>query len=152
MIVMERLPKRRRARGSRLIEALIVITVMLGIAVILAPKETGDRMNANEMAVIRELQTINTMQVEYKSKFQRFATTLAELGPHGADLIPSTLASGDKDGYVFIMTATPKGYTIHANPKVFGRSGYRTFFTGQDGLIRQNWSAEPANASSPEFK
>ena len=101
----------------------------------------GDRMN--EMAVIRELQTVNTMQIQYKSQYQRYATTLRELGP---------LASGDKDGYVFILTPTPSGYTIHANPKVFGRSGYRTFYTDQDGLIRQNWSAEPASASSPELK
>jgi hypothetical protein len=83
---------------------------------------------------------------------KRYAITLAELGPHGADLITATLASGDKDGYVFIMTATAGGYTIQANPKVFGRSGYRTFYTDQDGVIRQNWSAEPATASSPEFK
>src|ERR1700677_2516958 len=73
---------------------------------------------ANEMAVIRELQFINTVQIQYRSLFQRYAITLAELGPHRADLIPSTLASGDKDGYVFILTPTPSGYTIHANPKV----------------------------------
>ncbi len=97
----------------------------------------------NEMTVIRELQTINTMQIQYKSQFQRYATTLGELGP---------LASADKDGYVFILTPTPSGYKIHANPKVFGRSGYRTFYTDQNGLIRQNWSAKPANATSPEFK
>jgi hypothetical protein len=109
-------------------------------------------MNANELAVVRELQTMNAMQIQYKSVFQRYATTLGELGPHGADLIPSTLASGDKDGYVFILTPTPSGYTIHANPKVFSTSGYRNFYTDQNGLIRQNWSAKPANASSPEFK
>jgi competence protein ComGC len=153
MIVMERLPKPSRAHGSRLIEVLIVITIILVIVVILAPKETGKHMQvAAEMAVVRELQTLNTMQIEYKAQFQRYATTLSELGPQGADLIPFKLASGDKDGYVFIMTATHGGYTIHANPKVFGRSGYRTFYTDQDGLIRQNWSAEPASASSPEFK
>jgi type II secretory pathway pseudopilin PulG len=153
MIVMERLPKRSRAHGSRLIEVLIVIMIMSVIVLILAPKETGKRMQvAAEMAVVRELQTINAMEIEYKSRFQRYATTLAELGPQGADLIPSTFPSGDKDGYVFVMTAAPGGYTIHANPKVFGRSGYRTFYTDQDGLIRQNWSAEPASASSPELK
>jgi type IV pilus assembly protein PilA len=94
------------------------------------------------------------------SQFQRFATTLAELGPpasggpgpQAADLIPSALAVGDKDGYVFTMTATPSGYTLNANPKVFNTSGRRTFFTDQNGLIHQNWSAEAANASSPEFK
>jgi len=59
---------------------------------------------------------------------------------------------GEKDGYIFTMTATPSGYTLNANPKVFNTSGRRTFFTDQNGLIRQNWSAEAANASSPEFK
>jgi|SRR5580658_5399949 type IV pilus assembly protein PilA len=137
---------------SRLIQVLLVITIMLVIVVILVPKETGMRMQANEMAVVRELQFINTMQIQYKSQFQRYASTLSELGPRGAGLIPSTLASGDKDGYMFIITATAGGYAVHANPKVFGRPGSRTFYTDQDGLIRQNWSAEPANASSPEFK
>jgi len=143
MIVMERFPKRRRAPGSRLIQVLIVITIMLVIAIILMPKEFHQRMQANEMAALRELQVVNTMQVQYKSQFQRYATTLGELGP---------LASGDKDGYMFILAPTPSGYTIHANPKVLGISGRRTFYTDQNGLIRQNWSAEPASASSPEFK
>src|SRR5580698_4734295 len=93
----------RRPRRFSSSVMLLVVASILFILAIAVPK--GGRMsNANEMAVVRELQTINTKQVEYKSKFQRFATTLAELGPHGADLIPSTLASGDKDGYVFIMT------------------------------------------------
>jgi type IV pilus assembly protein PilA len=147
--------RNRRARGFSLIELLIVIALTLII-----PKLGSARMNANEMAVIRELQTINTMQVQYMSQFQRFATTLAELGPptsggpgpQAADLIPNALSGGDKDGYIFTMTATPSGYTLNANPKVFNTSGRRTFYTDQNGLIHQNWSAEAANVSSPEFK
>jgi type IV pilus assembly protein PilA len=158
--VMEHLRKRRLARGFSLIELLIVIAIILIILAIAVPKLGSARMNANEMAVIRELQTINTMQVQYMSQFQKFASTLAELGPptsggpgpQAADLIPSSLAVGDKDGYTFTMTATPSGYTLNANPKVFNTSGRRTFFTDQNGLIHQNWSAEAANASSPEFK
>ena len=157
---MQQLRKRRSARGFSLIELLIVIAIILIILAIAVPKLGSARMNANEMAVIRELQTINTMQVQYMSQFQRFATTLAELGPptsggpgpQAADLIPSALAVGDKDGYIFTMTATPSGYTLNANPKVFNTSGRRTFYTDQNGLIHQNWSAEAANASSPEFK
>ena len=160
IVVMEQLRKLRRARGFSLIELLIVIAIILIILAIAVPKLGSARMNANEMAVIRELQTINTMQVQYMSQFQRFATTLAELGPptsggpgpQAADLIPGALSTGDKDGYLFTMTATPSGYTLNANPKVFNTSGRRTFFTDQNGLIHQNWSAEPANASSPEFK
>ncbi len=158
--VMEQLRIRRRARGFSLIELLIVIAIILIILAIAVPKLGSARMNANEMAVIRELQTINTMQVQYMSQFQRFAATLAELGPptsgapgpQAADLIPSALSSGDKDGYIFTMTATPSGYTVNANPKVFNTSGRRTFYTDQNGLIHQNWSAEAANASSAEFK
>jgi competence protein ComGC len=61
MIVTARYPKRSRGHGSRLIEVLIVITIMLVIVVILAPKETGKHMQvAADMAVVRELQTINT--------------------------------------------------------------------------------------------
>ena len=157
---MVQLSRRRRARGFSLIELLIVIAIILIILAIAVPKLGSARQNASEMAVVREMQTINTMQVQYMSQFQRFATTLAELGPptsgaagpQAADLIPATLASGDKDGYTFTMTATPSGYTVNANPKVFNTTGRRTFFTDQNAIIHQNWSAEPANASSPELK
>ena len=91
---------------------------MLVIVVILVQTRPNRSMGvAAEMAVVRELQFTNTTQTEYKSQVQRYATTLAELGLRGANPIPSTLASGDNDGYVLILTATPAGYTIHANPE-----------------------------------
>jgi type IV pilus assembly protein PilA len=162
---MEQLRKRRRARGRSargfsLIELLIVISIILIILAIAVPKMNNARMNASEMAVIREMQTINTMQTQYMSQFGRFAASLAELGPpttgvagpQASDLIPASLASGDKDGYVFTMTGTTSGYTVNANPKAFNSSGRRTFFTDQNMIVRQNWSADPASASSPELK
>lgn len=157
---MEQLRRRRRARGFSLIELLIVIAIILIILAIAVPKLGNARMNASEMAVIREVQTINTMQTQYMSQFGRFATSLAELGPptsgasgpQAADLIPSSLSSGDKDGYIFTVAGTPSGYTVNANPKVFNTSGRRTFFSDQNMIIHQNWSAEPASASSPELK
>jgi type IV pilus assembly protein PilA len=135
---------------------LIILVVVVAIPN-LGSCDRHMRQMANEMAVVVELRFINAMQVRYRAQFGRFAITLAELGPassgipgsQAADLIPSALASGNKDGYFFSMTATPSGYMIHANPKAFGRSGYRTFYTDQNGIIRQNWSAEPANVSSP---
>src|SRR5580704_15960968 len=157
---MQHLRKRRRARGFSLIELLIVIAIILIILAIAVPKLGSARMNANEMAVIRELQTINTMQTQYMSQFGRFATTLNELGPptsggpgpQAADLIPGSLAAGDKDGYIFTLAATPQGYTLNVNPKAYNSTGRRTFYADQSMIIHQNWSAEPANASSPEFK
>src|SRR6202453_5224698 len=149
---MQQLCKRRRARGFSLIELLIVIAIILIILAVPVPKLGSARMNANEMAVIREMQTINTMQTQYMSQFGRFATTLTELGPptsggpgpQASDLIPSSLASGEKDGYIFTMTATPSGYSLNANPKVYNTNGRRTFYTHQNMIYRQNWSAEPA--------
>jgi len=150
----------RRERGFSLIELLIVIAIILIILAIAVPKLGSARMNASEMAVIREIQTINSMQTQYMSQFGRFATTLAELGPptsggpgpQAADLIPNSLSSGEKDGYVFTLAGTPSGYTLNANPKVYNSSGRRTFFSDQNMIIHQNWTAEPANAASPELK
>ena len=157
---MEQARSRRRARGFSLIELLIVIAIILIILTIAVPKLSVAQMNAREMAVVREIQTVNTAQAQYMSQFGKFASTMAELGPpssggpgpSAADLIPGSLSSGDKDGYAFILAATPQGYSLNVNPKVYNSSGRRTFFTDQSMIIHQNWSAEPANASSPELK
>jgi type IV pilus assembly protein PilA len=157
---MQQLYRRRRAGGFSLIELLIVIAIILIILAIAVPKLGSARMNATEMSVIKEVQTINEMQTQYMSQFGRFATTLAELGPptsgtagpQAADLIPSSLSSGDKDGYTFALTATPSGYSLTAVPKVFNTNGRRTFYSDQNMVIHQNWSAEPATATSPELK
>jgi type IV pilus assembly protein PilA len=152
--------RRRHSRGFSLIELLIVIAIILIILTIAVPKMGVAQMNAREMAVVREVQTVNTAQVQYMSQFGKFAASMAELGPpasggpgpSAADLIPGSLASGDKDGYTFILAATPSGYTLNVNPKVFNSTGRRSFFSDQSMIIHQNWSAEPANASSPEMK
>jgi type IV pilus assembly protein PilA len=150
----------RASRGFSLIELLIVIAIILIILAIAVPKLGSAKMNANEMAVIREIQTINSMETQYNSQFGRYATTLAELGPptsggpgpQAADPIPGALSNGDKDGYLFTLAGTPSGYTLNVNPKVYNSTGRRTFYSDQSMTIRQNWSSEPANVSSPEFK
>jgi type IV pilus assembly protein PilA len=157
---MEQSRSRRRVRGFSLIELLIVIAIILIILTIAVPKLSTAQMNAREMAVVREIQTVNTAQAQYMSQFGKFAATMAELGPpasggpgaSAADLIPGSLASGEKDGYTFVLAATPSGYSLIVNPKVYNSSGRRTFYSDQNMIIHQNWSAEPANASSPEMK
>jgi type II secretory pathway pseudopilin PulG len=95
-VVMAQLSERHYIRRSiGILLALAIVLIILAIAV---PKIGGDRMDAIELAVVRDLQTINRMQVQYKSEFQSFAGTLAELGPQAADLIPAALSSG---GYAF---------------------------------------------------
>jgi type IV pilus assembly protein PilA len=151
---------KRNSSGFSLIELLIVIAIILIIVGIAVPKFNSARMNANETAVINEVKSIHTAQTQYLSQFGKFATTLTELGPppsggpgpQAADLLPNSLVSGDKDGYTFTLTATPAGYNINANPKTYNTTGRRTFFSDQTMSIHQNWSSEPANATSPEMK
>ena len=153
---------RRRGdrRGFSLIELLIVVAIILILAAIAAPKLNQNRMHAQETAAIREIQTIHTAQTQYYSQFGRYATTLAELGPPaggtdgmaGANLIPGELAKGLHSGYKFTVGGGANGYSIIAVPETFGNTGRRTFFSDQTSVIRQNWSAEPPTATSPELK
>lgn len=152
--------RRRRDLGFSLIELLIVIAIILIIAAIAVPKLNNQRMQAQEMAAIRQIHAIHTAQIQYYSQFGRYATSLAELGPpasgaagpQAADLLPNTLTSGKNTGYVFTVQTAPTGYAVNANPEIFGSSGRRTFYSDQTQVIRQNWGQEPATPTSPEFK
>ena len=158
--MLSRVNRRRRESGFSLIELLIVIAIILIIAAIAVPKLNNQRMNAQELAAIRQVGTIHTAQVQYLSQFGRYAANLTELGPptsgqqgpSAADLIPKTLADGKNTGYVFTVQTAPTGYTVTAVPEAFGNTGRRTFFSDQTLVIRQNWGQEPATVTSPEFK
>jgi hypothetical protein len=120
------------------------------------------RMNAQEMAAVAEIGTINKQEIQYYSQYNQYATSLAQLGPpatagaaegpQAAGLIPGSLASGSAGGYNFTITATPGGYAVSAVPKAFGSTGRRTFYSDQTAVIRQNWSQEPATEKSEELK
>lgn len=156
---MRQFSRCRDRRGFSLIELLIVVAIILILAAIAAPKLNQNRMHAQETATIREIQTIHTAQTQYYSQYGRYATSLAELGPpaggaegpSASNLIPGELAKGNHSGYKFIMQGGPNGYTISAVPETFGNTGRRTFFSDQSNVIRENWSAEPATASSAEL-
>jgi hypothetical protein len=117
-------------------------------------------MLAQEMAAIETVRTVHKAQLQYQAQFGMFAETLIQLGPASnanagpaaADLISNDLAQGTKTGFTFTMQGNKGGYTVLAVPIMFGATGRRTFFSDQSTVIRENWSAEPANAQSPELK
>ena len=150
----------RRQRGFSLIELLIVVAIVLILAAVAVPKLNQNRMLANETAAVQQVQTIHKAQVQYQSQFNRFATTLAELGPGqgganvgpaAADLIPGELALGRKSGYIFTVQPTPTGYQVNANPETYNSTGRRSFYSDHTLVIRENWGQEPATATSPEL-
>ena len=151
---------KRRRRGFSLIELLIVIAIILVIVTIAVPQYNKQMMSAHETAAIQAIQTIHAVETQYYSQFGRYAVTLAELGPPAsgaagpaaADLISKDLTEGKKSGYVFTVAATPTGYAVSAVPEAFNSSGRRTFYSDQTLTVRNNWSQEPANVSSPELK
>ncbi len=155
-----RLTRHSIRRGFSLVELLIVVAIILLLLAVAIPSAMNAMMNTTETIVMREVQTIYQAQTQYESQFKEYASTLAQLGPPAngvaspaaAKLIPNSLASGEKDGYQFGMSRTASGFTINANPKVFGRNGRRTFYLDQDGTLHQNWGADPATAASPEVK
>jgi len=149
-----------REQGFTLIELLVavaVIALLVGIAIVNLHKA---HLNSRETVVAGEVQTVGQAQVQYLSQYGRFAASLTELGPpsagtagpQAAELIPASLASGEKNGYRFTLALTPSGYSVNANPKVFGADGRRTFYLDQNGTLHQNWGQEPASAESPEFQ
>ena len=147
-------------RGFSLIKLLIVIAIILIIAAIAVPKMNQQVMAAHEMAAIRQITTVHQAETQYYSQFGRYAATLTELGPPAsgaagpaaADIIPRVLSEGKNNGYIFALAAAPTGYAVTAIPEAYNSSGRRTFYSDQTLVVRNNWSAEPANANSPEIK
>jgi type IV pilus assembly protein PilA len=150
----------RRRRGFTLIELLIVISIILVILAIAVPKMNTQMQGAREMAVIREIGSINQAEVQYYSQFGKFATSLPQLGPpvsgkdgpEAANILPKILAEGKKNGHIYLLAATASGYAVTAVPEAFGNSGRRTFYSDQTLVIRNNWSQEPATPASPEIR
>jgi type IV pilus assembly protein PilA len=121
-------------KGFSLVELLVVIAIILVLLAIAMPNITNALLSAEETAVAKEMQTIHLAQISYNAQFGKYAATLADLGPPpGARIIPARLASREKNGYVFLLAATPRGFTLNANPKVFGKTGRKTFFVDEEG-------------------
>jgi len=97
------------------------------------------------MGALKGIVTIHTAEAEYRYDNDRFATSLQELGPSGANMIDPDLASGEKGGYRYTLSATPAGYAISATSIEPGRS----YFSDQSMRIHVHNGPGPATVNDP---
>jgi hypothetical protein len=106
----------------------------------------------NESKAIRHLQDIGIAQLQYyATKGKGDYTDLETLGRQG--LIDKELASGEKDGYIFISNPFPKSktfssmYDIVAKPKLTA-PGIHSFYSNETYLIWAHKGIEPPTATT----
>lgn len=128
-----------------LITSVLSIMIAVPLAIIIAiavPNMLASRMAANEASAINLLRTIDSSEATYQatSGNGQFGT-LRELANN--NLIDSTLASGTKNGYRFTVRVKPAltpgeaaSYQAVATPTRYQRSGRRSFYIDETGVIR----------------
>jgi type IV pilus assembly protein PilA len=97
-----------------------------------------------EAAVIEQIHTLQTAQVDYYSTHGRYAASVEELAPE--------LVNGESNGYRFHVTANGNSYTILAEPAGSGVSARRSFFSDETMVVRESQGPEPATIASPAVK
>lgn len=130
--------------------------VAFGVGIVAAaaiPNLLEARMRANEAAAIATLRTLVVVQSLYRDVDKNgdgqanFAPTFEELARY--DLIDAVLASGVRQGYRFELSATDSEFQVVATPVEPGRSGRRSFFVDDSGVIRFVKEGRPDAASPP---
>ncbi|MGB2590506.1 MAG: hypothetical protein WBF09_14120 [Candidatus Acidiferrum sp.] len=121
----------------------------------------------NEQAAIDSLKNLADAVEEYRRKYLRLPDSLSNLGPalHGpasadsAGLVDSDLSAGKKNGYSFryvIVGAStlgaPAKFELAAAPLTYGRTGRRSFFRDQAGILRAaDHQGSVGSASDPKL-
>jgi len=116
--------------------------IILIIAAIAIPNLLRARMAANESSAVASVRTINTAEVSYFTSHNGYACSLSDLD--GAQLIESALAGGQKNGYLFELTACAPGpdgrasqtYQVVSRPITANTTGVRSFCSDETSVIR----------------
>jgi type IV pilus assembly protein PilA len=120
------------------------VPIMLIIAAIAIPNLLRARMAANEASAVASVHTIQAAEITYSSSHPQagYTCTLSELAAD--QLIDGKLASGQKNGYAFELTACtpePEGrgsdkYQVVAYPVAVNQTGVRAFCSDESAVVR----------------
>lgn len=161
------------SRGGIVVRAAVALSVVLLVLAI--SNIDRSRISANEFGASVTLLILNEAQVRYVSAYKAgYAESLNRLGPSAKGEAYAKYRAQDLDkllaglgeggsrfilhGYRFTYTPGPRdtaemitGYTISARPlkyhKLGGRTGERSFFTDQSGVIRATREDRAATAA-----
>jgi hypothetical protein len=107
-------------------------------------------ISSTEQSAVDSLKQIAQATEAFRRKYARLPEALANLGPpasgapsgEAAGLLDADLASGTKNGYLFryvVLGAStlgaPAKYALAATPRIYGRTGHRSFFRDANGEI-----------------
>jgi type IV pilus assembly protein PilA len=144
--------------GFTLMELMIVMAVILIISLIAIPSMLNMMIQAHETSALSSLRAIQAAEVQYQTNFPAngFACSISVLGGNGAagppsaqaaQMLQSSLAGGQKDGYTFNITNCTKttglnnqdlftSYEVTAVPQTVGKTGHRGFCMDMSGEIK----------------
>jgi len=132
---------------------LVVGAIIAVVAAIAIPNLIDARKGSNEAASIGALRTLTTAQALYregdkdKNGTLDYAASLEDLRRVG--LIDGILGGGMKQGYRFeIVEGTEERWSATAVPLQPGKSGERSFFVDESGIIRSRAAPDGAPATA----
>jgi len=138
----------RAKKGFSLIEIMVVVVIIALLAGLSISMMLRNRVNTNEVVAITSCKTIvSACQSYYTSviphQYPSSLATLGIVGPTGPSYIDTSLASGNKAGYIYTyQLTTPVSFTLNANPQVPGRTGERYFYSDETGRITATRGAQ----------
>lgn len=141
--------------SRKLIQTTLGATFCVITLAILSPAQSSPRKFA-EAHVIRSVRQLHTAQMTYQATHGsgNFGSlqSLRQVG-----FIDDALASGSKYGFVYVVTTVasvpgqfPAAFTLTATPRVYRKTGIRSFFIDASGEIRgADKNGKPADANDP---
>jgi protein TonB len=135
----------------------ISVTVRLPLADPDFLKSLEDRQRSqNEQMIIWSVRSVNTAEAAYKAANGNFACDLATLGKAGKQgsaasgmyLYDPQLASGKKNGYVFVISSCDGSHYKIVGEPAAPDSGQRAFCSDESGTIRASADGKAASCLS----